>query len=364
MKERYRKSVEPAYTDGRDIDLDVGQLIGEAAHQVSKGSPDPHEEKKAGVWRQLPEPSAEDPTYYDRPMLQESVWSWTIPLYYYVGGLSGAAMALAAAAALKRSEDLDSFIHQAHWIGFTGTVLSGGLLIYDLGRPARFLNMLRVFRPTSPMNMGAWILSATGGTAFLTVALRRKCGPLGLIGEAFGLLSGFFGLGLATYTGVLVANTAVPVWQSSRRSLPALFGSSAVASLGCAFDIFGVDHAAASGITRSFGIVGRSGELAAGFCMEREASRTPIVGRPLKRGVSGLMFRTSTLLTAVSLVLAALPNRTRKKRIASGVLGSLGSLLMRFSVESAGKASARDPRSSFHQQRQGSQSISQDVVSF
>ena len=357
MKERYGKSVEPAYTDGRDIDLDVGQLLGEAAHQVSKGSPDPHEEKKAGVWRQLPEPSAEDPTYYDRPMLQESVWSWAIPLYYYVGGLSGAAMALAAATTLKNNESLDSFIHQAHWIGFTGTVLSGGLLIYDLGRPARFLNMLRVFRPTSPMNMGAWILSATGGTAFLTVVLRRRRGALGVIGEAFGVLSGLYGLGLATYTGVLVANTAVPVWQSSRRSLPALFGSSAVASLGCAFDIFGGDEGAASGITRNFGTVGRLGELAAGFCMEREAGKTPIVGRPWKGGVSGVMFRTSTLLTAASLVLAVLPNRTKKRRIASGILGSLGSLLMRFSVESAGKASARNPRSSFHQQRQQRQSV-------
>ena len=357
MKERYGKSVEPAYTDGRDIDLDIGQLIGEAAHQVSKGSPDPHQEKKTGVWRQLPESSVEDPTYYDRPMLQESVWSWTIPLYYYVGGLSGVAMALAAASTLRQNEDLDGFIHQAHWIGFTGTVLSGGLLIYDLGRPARFLNMLRVFRPTSPMNMGAWILSATGGTAFLTVALRRRGGMLGAIGEAFGVLSGFFGLGLATYTGVLVANTAVPVWQSSRRSLPALFGSSAVASLGCAFDIFGADDGAASGITRSFGIVGRSAELAAGFCMEREASKTPIVARPLKRGVSGVMFRSSTLLTAASLLLAVLPDRTRKRRIVSGILGSLGSLLMRFSVESAGKASVRDPRSSFHQQRQESQNI-------
>ena len=205
------------------------------------------------------------------------------------------------------------------------------------------------------MNVGAWILSLTGGTAFLTVALRGKRGALGSIGEAFGLLSGFFGLGLASYTGVLVANTAVPVWQSSRRSLPALFGSSAVASLGCAFDIFGGGQGTASGITRSFGIVGRCGELAASSYMEREASKMPIVGRPLKRGRSGVMFRTSTLLTAASLILAVLPNQTKKRRVASGILGTLGSLLMRFGIESAGKASARDPRSSFHQQREGTQ---------
>jgi len=214
----------------------------------------------------------------------------------------------------------------------------------------RFLNMLRVFRPTSPMNMGAWILSATGGTAFVTVALRRHRGVVGAIGEMFGMVSGIFGLGLATYTGVLVANTAVPVWQASRRALPALFGSSAVASLGCAFDAFGLKTPA-----NAFGIIGRSAELVAGFCMEREASGVPRVGRPLKRGLSGVMFRTSTLLTAVSLALALWPNATRKRKMVSGVLGSLGSLLMRFSVEAAGKASARDSRASFQRQRQALQ---------
>jgi formate-dependent nitrite reductase membrane component NrfD len=185
----------------------------------------------------------------------------------------------------------------------------------------------------------------------VTVALRRQSGLFGFIGEACGILSGFFGLGLATYTGVLVANTAVPVWQSSRCSLPVLFGSSAAASLGCAFDIFGRNKAAA-GITRTFGLVGRVAELSASFCMEREAGPIPRVARPLKHGVSGFLFRSSAVLTAASLVLALLPKQTRKRQVWSGILGTAGSLLMRFSIESAGKASALDPRASFHQQRQ------------
>ncbi len=347
MIERYGNSIEPVYTDGRDIDLELGRLLGEGAQQISKGAADKHIEEMSETWEQLPEPTADDPTYYERRMLQESVWSWAIPLYYYVGGLSGASMALAAAVTLKKDESLDEFVQRCHTLGFVGTVVSGGLLIYDLGRPMRFLNMLRVFRPTSPMNMGAWILSATGGTAFMTVALRRQRGLLGVIGETFGIVSGFFGLGLATYTGVLVANTAVPVWQASRKTLPALFGSSAVASLGCLFDMFGAKTPAST-----FGMIGRGAELAAGFCMEHEAGAVQRVGRPLKRGLSGVMFRTSTLLTGVSLVLALWPKGTRNRKIVSGVLGSLGSLLMRFSVEQAGKASARDPRASFHAQRQ------------
>jgi formate-dependent nitrite reductase membrane component NrfD len=353
MIQRYGNSVEPACTDGRDIDLDVGQLIGEAAQQISEGAPDKHEEQLAKVWHGLPEPSTDDPTYYDRPMLQESVWSWAIPLYYYVGGLSGASMTLAAAATLRKDEGLDRFIHRAHLIGFVGTVLSGGLLVYDLGRPERFLNMLRVFRPTSPMNVGAWILSATGGTAFLTVAMRREKGWIGLIGEGFGIISGVFGLGLATYTGVLVANTAIPVWQSSRRSLPVLFGASAMASIGCALDTLGTDESAVP-ITRIFGIIGRAAELIAGHCMEREAGSTARVARPLTHGMSGRLFTTSKLLTAASLALVLLPRPGKRRAMISGLLGTFGSLLLRFGVESAGKASARDPRASFHQQRQRS----------
>ena len=88
MIERYGKSVEPAYTDGRDIDLEIGQLVGEGAEQISDGSADRHIQQMSETWERLPEPAADDPTYYDRPMLQESVWSWAIPLYYYVGGLS------------------------------------------------------------------------------------------------------------------------------------------------------------------------------------------------------------------------------------------------------------------------------------
>jgi hypothetical protein len=351
MIERYRKSVEPVYTDGRDIDPDVGGLMGEGVSQVTTGSSAKHLDEMSAPWRHLPEPVPDNPTYYDRPMLQQSVWSWAIPLYYYVGGLSGASMALAAAVSLKKDQELDDLVQRCNTIGFAGTVVSAGLLIYDLGRPLRFLNMLRVFRPTSPMNMGAWVLTATGGTAFTTVALRRQRGVLGFIGEAFGIVSGLFGLGLATYTGVLVANTAVPVWQASRKSLPVLFGASAMASVGCAFDVFG-ERVAGNRIPNAFGIVGRGAELAAGIYTEHEASAVSRVGKPLKQGWSGVLWRTSTLLMATSLGLALLPTRTRKRRVWSGVLGSVASLLMRFSVEEAGKASARDPRASFYGQRE------------
>jgi formate-dependent nitrite reductase membrane component NrfD len=300
-------------------------------------------------WSALPEPRRDDPTYYDRPMLKESVWEWAIPLYYYIGGLTGASLVLSAAAQLKQAPSLDLLIRRGHRIGFIGSLVSGGLLIYDLGKPSRFLNMLRVFRPTSPMNMGAWILAGTGGSATGAMLLR---GRGGFFGGVFGLIAGIFGLGLSTYTGVLVANSAIPIWQESRKALPLLFGSSALASLGCTFDIF-CERPEERRITNFIGNVGRAAELMASMAMERHASAVPRVGRPFKRGLSGLMWRGAAFLTFASLVVSTLPNRTRKSRIAAALLGTAGSLLLRVTVEHLGTVSARDARASFHQQRAG-----------
>lgn len=349
---RHKHSAEPVYTDGRDIDLDVAQLSGEAANQQASSSSDQHLKSIAQTWRELPEPQRSDPTYYDRPLLKEPVWEWAVPTYYYTGGLAGAALLLAAAAQLRGSKKLARFIKRCHWIGFIATCISGALLTYDLGRPWRFFNMLRVFRPTSPMNIGAWILSGTAGASTATVLFRGRAGLLGAAGEACGYASGVFGMGLATYTGVLVSNSAIPLWQESRRVLPVLFAASAMASVGSAFEAF-VEEAEERRITKTFGVLGQLAEVTAGILMEKQASAIPRVARPLRHGLSGLMWKTAAVLTATSLAIGILPSRARSKRITAGILGTLGSILMRFAVEHAGVVSARDARASFHQQRRG-----------
>ncbi len=290
-----------------------------------------------------------DLTYYDRPLLNEPVWEWAVPAYYFVGGLTGAALVLGAAAQALDPKSSRKLIRRCDWIGFVGAAISSALLIYDLGRPSRFLNMLRVFRPTSPMNVGAWILSSLGGTSAAAILFKGRNGVFGAIGEAAGFASGVLGLGLATYTGVLVSNTAVPLWQESRRVLPILFGSSAMASVGSVFEMF-VENKERR-ITRTFGTVGQLVEITASVVMERQASVVPRVGRPLRRGLSGAMWKGAALLTATSVAVGVLPNPSRNKRIAAGVLGALGSLLMRFAVQHAGVVSSRDARASFHQQR-------------
>ncbi len=347
----YQNSAVPVTTDGRDIDTSLGVLAGEAGHQIAS----PTEETMRSIattWERLPEPSVEAPSYYDRPMLKPPVWkAYYIGTYYYLGGTAGASLALAAAAQLDGSEELNLLIRRCHWIGIIGSSLGAAFLIADLGRPSRFFHMLRVFRPTSAMNMGAWIL-AVAPPAAVTAGLfaRSSSGPMRIIGETAGYVSGLFGLALATYTGVLVAQSAIPFWQRGRRVLPILFGSSAAASAGSIFDLL-YEHQRACRITRIYGIAGRLVELGASVAMEREVKASPGVAGPIEKGVTAVMWRAAEALTAASLITLLLPRQTRKKRIIAGVLGSLGSLLMRYAVHECGVRSARDPQASFGPQR-------------
>ena len=214
----------------------------------------------------------------------------------------------------------------------------------------RFLNMLRVFRPTSPMSVGAWILSAAAPLAITAGLFSNRPGLLGRIGAGAGYGAGVFGLGLAGYTGVLVSNTAIPVYQAARHWMPVLFLASATASAASILDLIFEDQRSAR-ITFLYGTAGRLAELASGFAVESAAGRVDRVGSPFRQGVSGALWRTATVLTAASLVVSVIPGRSKTKRKWAGALGALGSLALRFAVHYAGSASAKDPRATFRQQR-------------
>jgi hypothetical protein len=305
-------------------------------------------------WEGVPRTPDAGTTYYDRPLLKESVWGIDIPLYYFLGGAAGAALSLGAAIQLvvapEQHRELRRFSAVCHWTGIVGSTLGAALLVHDLGRPARFVYMLRVFRPTSPMNVGAWILSGAAPTAILTGLFINSRGFLGFVGEASGYLSGVFGAALATYTGVLVSNTAIPVWQASRRWMPFLFSASAAATAGSVIDMF-YDGQAGRAVSRLYGTVGRATEIAASMLVERSARKVPRVGEALRTGRPALLWQAASALTAASLALSLFSSKSRKERILVGILGAAGSLCMRFAVHSIGNASARDPRAAFQQQR-------------
>jgi hypothetical protein len=343
----YKKSGDPVRTDGRDIDSTIARLSGEASGQSAQ-SDLLKRAKATGKSLEIP---ADGPTYYGQPLLKQSVWSIDIPLYYFFGGAAGSTMALAAALQLRRDPELRKLSRHCHWIGITGSTLGAAFLIHDLGRPSRFMNMLRVFRPTSPMNVGAWILSVAAPSAIATGLFIGRRGLAGLIGETTGYISGAFGAALAGYTGVLVANSAIPVWQQARAWMPVLFVASSITSAASVLDIF-YESREAQRITYTFGTIGRLAEIAAGYYAGKSCEKLPSVAAPFRSGATGLLWKTSTALAAASLVISALPGKSsRPRRKIAGLVGALGSLALRFAVHYISNASARDPRASFQQQR-------------
>src|SRR6185503_13774379 len=137
------------------------------------------------------------PTYYGSPMLKQPVWIWTVPAYFYVGGVAGAALVLGAVAQLTRDSELRPLVRTCRSIGAAGHVIGSALLIHDLGRPSRFFHMLRVFNVKSPLSIGSWILTA-GGIASGLAAIAPERKRIGrTIGNIGGVAAGALGIPLA-----------------------------------------------------------------------------------------------------------------------------------------------------------------------
>jgi formate-dependent nitrite reductase membrane component NrfD len=282
-------------------------------------------------------------SYYDRPVIKEPTWTWEIPLYFFTGGVSGASSVLSTSAKLFGNEKLS---RTALYIGAVADLASPPLLIADLGRPERFHHMLRVFKVTSPMNVGAWILFVNGGASITAAALDLLgwLSPLKLAAEAVGALSG---PALATYTGVLLADTAVPVWHEARQELPWLFGASAAASAGAAACIFLAPDVA--GPARRLAVAGVAVE---GALMQTMELRLGEGGEVYHHGKAAkLSWAAKGLAGAGSFLLATRGRRSRRAAALGGALVCAGEVCLRYAVMEAGKQSARDPKYTVGPQR-------------
>ena len=297
-----------------------------------------------------PETSYATGSYYERPVLKESVWLWFIPAYFFAGGAAGAAQVLGAVAQATDRQGLRGLVKKCRWIATLGLAAGSAFLIADLGRPERFMNMLRVFRPTSAMNMGSWILATSGPLAGTSAMLADAEGFLGTIGDLAGMAAGPAGLPLSAYTAVLLSDTAVPVWQVPRQILPALFASSGMMTATGLLEMTSLEEDEAS-IVHRLGITAKLAEMASVVALEMKLAGAERVGRPLKEGVSGALWKAAKATTATSLGLAFVKGRRAQKL--SGLMAAAGSLTMRFALHHAGKASARDPHATFEPQRLG-----------
>lgn len=293
-------------------------------------------------------PKAED-SYYGLPVLKQPLWTWEVPLYFFFGGVAGVSANISFAGQLFHSDP--ELIRVALWMALIGAAICPVLLIADLGRPSRFLNMLRVFKLRSPMSLGAWILVAFSGCVFLAVlsheaVLRGHASPMWMALRWTGeLTAALTGLLLASYTGVLIGATAIPVWSQNREILPPHFLISGLGSSSGILELFGFLVPA----TQVLGFVASSFETLLGMFLELR--RRP-VDAPLHQGGSGWMLRMAGLVEGpASLLLRFVWGGTPRGRQAAAACFIVGALFNRYGWIWAGRASARNPQTLFQLQR-------------
>ena len=245
-------------------------------------------------------------------------------------------------AAARHTAASPGLVRDARWIAAVGGALSPPLLISDLGRPERFLNMLRVFKLQSPMSVGAWTLvafsSAAAAAAFADTAHRATGGklPLTVVADAAEVLSAATGMVLSTYTGVLLGATAIPVWSRNARLLPLHFGASGMGTAAAILDLLGHRSTALNRIAIGAALV-ESG-LAAHLEMSDDAALAPLKASP----TATLVRAAAVLAGPVPLALRLLAGRSPTARRIAAVSSIAGSLLTRFAWVRAGRVAADD----------------------
>ena len=227
----------------------------------------------------LQQPSA-DTGYYGKPLLKPPAWTFEVPLYFFTGGAAGAAAIIAAAAQMTGAAS--RLIRDARYLAAIGGTVSPALLIADLGMPSRFLNMLRVFKIQSPMSVGSWTLfvfsSSSAAAAFLSAAGRSdRARPVRAIASMSNFLSLISGASLASYTGVLIGATAIPVWSANVRMLPLHFAASGMGTAAAMLELRNHSMPALNAI----GIAAAASETVVGASIELRKSPT---FNPLKQG--------------------------------------------------------------------------------
>jgi formate-dependent nitrite reductase membrane component NrfD len=274
------------------------------------------------------------------PFIHAPVWSGMVATYFWFGGMASGA-AFVALACDASGDHRSAAIARKVAVGAVAPAPI--LLIADLGRPERFLNMTRIFKPRSPMNTGAWCLVAFSGSGALAVGCDLIGRPKAA--RALGALTSLFGSYLGSYTGVLLACTAVPLWSGSRTILGPAFVATATATGAAATRVVLVASGLPDGhpTRRALGTIETASmltELSISALGERHLGDA---AHALGQGRPGLYFRAAKTLAALGISLRLVARRTgpREHELASFMYLAAG-LLFRFAWIYAGKASAED----------------------
>jgi formate-dependent nitrite reductase membrane component NrfD len=304
--------------------------------------------------------------YYGLPVIHGPHWQWHIAAYFFLGGISGTSAALAAISRLLGGRTREQLSTAATFIAFATLLPCPILLVLDLGRPRRFFNMMRVFRPSSPMSVGSWGLFAFGASLSASMALQIAASvggdrhphtrrSLALVERVVVPCAGLTGLFVASYTGTLLAATAVPLWAKRPALLGPLFLSSAATSGAAAVAAVialnpDSDPQMEAGLRR----LELMTALAEGTALTAWLYALGPTARPLLAGRLGTLVREIVMGTGIALplVIGALsttipPPARRVTTLLSSALTLLGGYALRYAVVTGGRESADDPRATF-----------------
>jgi formate-dependent nitrite reductase membrane component NrfD len=301
------------------------------------------------------------PSYYGVPAIHKSHWKWLIINYFFLGGISSASYVIAAVAGMRDREENRAISRVGHYVSFAAFLPCPILLILDLGRPERFLNMVRHFNPRSPMSLGTWgVLAFSFFSGSSAAAKALEDGFLGVEASDLAKLApsnafGAVGTGPAFfvggYTGVLLGATSVPIWAKSANMLGPLFLSSAFSSASSAILLaLATSGADEKDIHRVEEIkrLAIASEIALLAVASKHLGET---GRPLREGQVGRIMKIGVvgagIVAPLTLQLFNRKRQSRRLTVAGAVLGLSGGFALRYSVVMAGHASADDPHATF-----------------
>jgi formate-dependent nitrite reductase membrane component NrfD len=305
-----------------------------------------------------------DVTYYGLPSVKPSLWGGLVSGYMFVAGIGGAAQIIATAADLVGVGDraLTPIIRHGRYIALGATVVGGPLLIIDLHTPQRWYNMLRIFRKTSPMSIGTWVLMSFGTLSMALAAAQfaadRGHSPSRIEQTAIKLMqlpAAFSGMAMSTYTGALLSATSTPLWAAAPRRIAAAFGASAMASGAAALRIAGFGRDASDSTGQALDLIA----LAAGtlelflLLSLRRRFREQGVDGALNEGGWGVAYDLGAAAIGAGVpvlhhVVGVLePKKPARPAMAVSLAVLAGGFLLRHALLRAGNLSAKRPKDYF-----------------
>jgi formate-dependent nitrite reductase membrane component NrfD len=301
-----------------------------------------------------------DKNYYGIPPIKHAHWTWQIPVYFWIGGIGAGVHLFSTVAQLLGHEDR-ALIRTSRYTVLLTMILSPILLIWDLGRPERFYNMLRIVKLRSPMSTQSWSLFLFGNLAGLLAT--RQAAEDGLLGRGvisrlvmsliparlLSVLALPFGLFVGFNTGNLISATSVPMWARNWMLMAPTFLTSGLSTaLSLLSLVLHLGHMGEKKTLRALRRAEKTTLVIEGVLFAASLARMSRWSKPLFSRKVAPLFVGGGILAGIVAPMALLFGReTRSKSLLASTLVLLGGLAFRFAMILGGRISADDPEAYF-----------------